>query len=223
MVTRKNLENVEHFDPYINRIKLFVSIDEFGNLEALDNNYSVADSGIYKGRRLYILGKSTRFCYDYCKEIITSLSPLPNNLCPKFQVSTKYRYANFIKIYNNKKSIIVPNNNQNAIAFKTLNMGWINCDRFINNENPIIVKVENKEKLNVVLLTKEYNSLMNSSIMNDQSIFYNIPNNLDITLIAYKKNDDKTYSFTYSENKACKEIISIPNSIILSEAEFHEN
>jgi len=93
------------------------------------------------------------------------------------------------------------------------NLGWINCDRFleIENKTDLIVNFSPSEKIstaNIYLIFKDINSVMQTYFINDNekianNTFKNIPTGSNVRLIAYTLKEDKI--FTYSSNMTIKE------------------
>lgn len=214
--------NCRNYKNRASRIKTFLKVDEDGNMSLIDKNYVVQDTLINKGRKYFINGKWNRYCYDYCNEIILSLSPLPEKYQPNYTVISKYYYLQYLFPYNYRKNVRIPQVNK-TIAFPTLTMGWINCDKFIDNKDPVLVKVDNRDSLTVVMIAKEKKSLLNSySTDNKYAYFNNIPNALDIIVFGYKINADNTYSFSFKDAIADDLLIHLPQPEILTEQEFKE-
>lgn len=77
-------------------------------------------------------------------------------------------------------------------AVKLLNFGWINCDRFYDNQNPktnIELTVNNDSIIGtrIFAIFKDINSIMTTQYWKGQKskpIFKNIPNNTEVTILA---------------------------------------
>jgi hypothetical protein len=93
------------------------------------------------------------------------------------------------------------------------NLGWINCDRFleIENKTDLIVNFSPSEKINtanIYLIFKDINSVMQTYCINDNekfnnNTFKNIPIGANVRLVAYTLKENKI--FTYSSNMKIKE------------------
>ena len=204
-----------------NKIKTLVYVDTDGNINIIDNNYVIQDSNLLNGRKYYINGRLNRLCYDYCNEILSSLSPLPEKYRPSFNVYAKYIYQTRIIKFNDYKKIRIPRSNNN-INFPTLTLGWINCDRFINVPSTVNVMVNAEKDMKVILIAKEMKSMMNPYVSNGLFNFDNIPKNMDMTIFSYKLNNDNTYSFSAMDVSASTDLVRLPQPEILTEQEFKE-
>jgi hypothetical protein len=83
-------------------------------------------------------------------------------------------------------------------AFSTNRMGWINCDRFLGTDAPLVnVKVpgnyNNSAQVDYKLILKEINSIMPAYTGEGSYQFYNIPEGYKATLLSVKINDNKIY------------------------------
>ena len=79
---------------------------------------------------------------------------------------------------------------------RTSNLGWINCDRFINGRTTRIkykLKIKNADGASVNMLFKSMNSVLPSRNTNDNYDFQTVGVNEDITLIAIKRKNGKLY------------------------------
>jgi len=93
------------------------------------------------------------------------------------------------------------------------NLGWINCDRFleIKNKTNLNVNFAPSTKIstaNIFLIFKDINSIMQTYHINENgkehnSIFKNIPKDANVRLIAYTLKDNKI--FIYSSDITIKE------------------
>jgi hypothetical protein len=93
------------------------------------------------------------------------------------------------------------------------NLGWINCDRFleIENKTDLIVNISHSEKINtanIYLIFKDINSVMQTYYIDDNekkdnNVFKNIPKDAKVRLVAYTLKENKIFS--YSSNIVIKE------------------
>ena len=93
------------------------------------------------------------------------------------------------------------------------NLGWINCDRFleIENKTDLIVNISPSEKINtanIYLIFKDINSVMQTYYVVDNenknnNVFKNIPKGANVRLVAYTLKENKIFS--YSSNMLIKE------------------
>jgi len=98
-------------------------------------------------------------------------------------------------------------------AIELSNLGWINCDRFleIENKTDLMVNFGLVEKIstaNIYLIFEDINSVMQTCLINDNdkvknNTFKNIPTGSKVRLVAYTLKDDKI--FTYSSRMTIKE------------------
>lgn len=90
-----------------------------------------------------------------------------------------------------------------AIVMSSAQLGWINCDRFMNNTNTVTYTVEAETNATVRLAMNNYNAFFNSwapvtKVTTDtaallQYKFENIPGNEPVTLISTKTIGTKIY------------------------------
>ena len=74
-------------------------------------------------------------------------------------------------------------------TFNTKKLGWINCDEFINQETQEfnVILPQNLDKVELYAVFNSLNSVMTGNYINNQNNFsFRVPDNLDITLIAWK-------------------------------------
>lgn len=86
--------------------------------------------------------------------------------------------------------------NVNSYILRTLNLGWINCDRFINGRTERIkysIKNLDGNKTVVSMVFKSINSVLPGKNMNGVYSFGTVGKNEDVVLIAIKKDNDKLY------------------------------
>jgi len=79
---------------------------------------------------------------------------------------------------------------------KTSNLGWINCDRFINGRTKRIkykLKIRNADGANISMVFKSLNSVLPSYYSNGVYDFQTVGANEDIVLVAIKRKDGKLY------------------------------
>lgn len=86
------------------------------------------------------------------------------------------------------------------------NLGWINCDRFleIENKTDLIVNFSPSEKINtanIYLIFKDINSVMQTYYVNENgkennNIFKDIPKDSKVRILAYTLKENKIFSFS---------------------------
>jgi hypothetical protein len=79
---------------------------------------------------------------------------------------------------------------------RTSKLGWINCDRFINNRNRIKYKLkieEGKGVMRLKMVFKSMNSVLPSRRSGKEFDFKMVPKNEDVILIATKQDEGKLY------------------------------
>lgn len=102
--------------------------------------------------------------------------------------SFKERFASKDSIHINVAEV-------NNYILRSSKLGWINCDRFINNTNKIRyrLKIEGGRGAIVNMVFKSFYGVIPSWKKGDIYDFKNIPNGEDILLIAIKKDQGKLY------------------------------
>jgi hypothetical protein len=93
------------------------------------------------------------------------------------------------------------------------NLGWINCDRFLENENntDLTVNFSPSEKINtanIYLIFEDINSVVqlyyiDDNVKRNNNVFRNIPEGANVRLVAYTLKENRI--FTYSSNMIIKE------------------
>lgn len=79
-------------------------------------------------------------------------------------------------------------------VFKTKILGWINCDRYLNEKNLTNYYVEVAPSTNVRMIVKEYNSYFNSVYKSEnQFMFSNIPLGKKVILLATFEKEGKYF------------------------------
>ncbi|MCD2258092.1 energy transducer TonB [Psychroserpens luteolus] len=81
-------------------------------------------------------------------------------------------------------------------VLKTSNLGWINCDRFINGQTKRIkykLKIKNADGASISMVFKSMNSVLPSWYTNGVYDFQTISAGEDVVLVAIKRKDDKLY------------------------------
>lgn len=84
----------------------------------------------------------------------------------------------------------------NYYVLKSSNLGWINCDRFINNRSQRIkykLKIKNSKGAKISMVFKSYNSVLPSWERHGYFDFQLVPKNENITLVAIKRENGKLY------------------------------
>ncbi len=107
-----------------------------------------------------------------------------------------------------EKQLIKDETENEAFAYAIIEvkkLGWINCDRFSNDDKLTNLQIEFNEKdnvqsANVFLLFKDINSVMQSSFTDFKGLKYiagfsNIPIGANTKLIAFTTKNGKTYSY----------------------------
>ena len=73
--------------------------------------------------------------------------------------------------------------------FKSSELGWLNCDRFVRVGKPkinYVVDVETIENVDVKIVFDDFNSILNGKTLGDKFIFNNVPLDEKITIVAIK-------------------------------------
>lgn len=80
--------------------------------------------------------------------------------------------------------------------FRTSQLGWINCDRFIGSPKPRInyfVEVEKNAKVDVKLVFKSIRSILTGQLVDGKYQFLNVPEGEPVTLVALKYEKGQYY------------------------------
>ncbi len=83
----------------------------------------------------------------------------------------------------------------NNYILRSSNLGWINCDRYVNNRNNIkyLLKTNGYRGTTVNMVFKSLSGVIPSRKLNGEFYFKNVPNDEEIVLIAVKKDNGKLY------------------------------
>src|SRR5690606_4309370 len=104
--------------------------------------------------------------------------------------------SNFEKSLVKESSTRYMSTNVNSYILRTLNLGWINCDRFINGRTERIkysIKNPDNNKTVVSMIFKSINSVLPSRNINGVHSFGTVGKNENVVLVAIKKDNDKLY------------------------------
>jgi hypothetical protein len=102
----------------------------------------------------------------------------------------------FIKRFGEKSTSEIGNSDIERYTFATTNLGWINCDRFVNSIKKKIkykIKIKDAEGANVKMVFKSISSVLPSNKNNNQYNFGEVPLDENIILLAVKRKGDKLY------------------------------
>ena len=97
---------------------------------------------------------------------------------------------------NNENDVTVSSRDASYYVLKTSNLGWINCDRFINGRTKRIkykLKIKNADGASVNMVFKSYNSILPSWYANGSYDFQTVGINEPIVLVAIRRKDGKLY------------------------------
>lgn len=90
----------------------------------------------------------------------------------------------------------ISNNDIQRYSFSSSNLGWINCDRFVNSKKSKVkfkLKIKDTKGTNVKLVFKNISSILPSKKNADEFDFGNIPIDEEVVVIAIKKTKDKLF------------------------------
>ena len=110
--------------------------------------------------------------------------------------STEEIKQNFENTYNDSTINKVCSYEITSYLFSSSELGWINCDRFINEKGEkvaLFVRLDNGEKSDVKIVFHRIKSVMSSSPINDLHVFNKIPKGEKITIVAVKIVNNKPY------------------------------
>jgi TonB family protein len=131
---------------------------------------------------------------------------------------SRYRIPEPINDSTFKKSDL---NKINAYIFDVLSLGWINCDRFINDRSPKVnvnVRLKVNGDVTTYLIFKKYKSVLGGTYKNGLYTFNQIPKNEKIIIVGILKSRDKYYF-------SCKNVttsMDIENLDIFEELSFDD-
>ncbi|MEZ5013737.1 MAG: OmpA family protein [Chitinophagales bacterium] len=80
--------------------------------------------------------------------------------------------------------------NMNSMILQATQMGWINCDRFVEDEQPVVMYVQTDKATDaeVVLIFKDRKALLEGRSMGEgKYMFNNVPKDEDVTIVAVAK------------------------------------
>ena len=96
-------------------------------------------------------------------------------------------YEKHIKLLE-ANSLSSMNNAQEYLLLNTRNLGWINCDRFLNSTRRVDYLVKLTEKTNLLIVFNNIKSILSSD---SKGIFHNVPLGEKITIVALKTENGK--------------------------------
>ena len=102
----------------------------------------------------------------------------------------------FEKIYNDSTINKAYSSEITSYLFSTSELGWINCDRFVNEKEKkvdLLVKLDEKAESDVKIVFHRIKSVMSSSPNYVKHIFTDIPKGEKITIVAIKNINNKPY------------------------------
>lgn len=78
--------------------------------------------------------------------------------------------------------------------FNSAKLGWLNCDRFVDDPAPKVdmsLDLENPENVMVKLVYKEYKSVVPAQVVDKTHLFKQIPSAKKVTLVLIRNKEDK--------------------------------
>ena len=123
--------------------------------------------------------------------IIMKLVPKENIYIGREKI-TKEEFENRLQ---DKEDVSVRANDVTNYVLRSLELGWINCDRFIRGRSRIKykLKIKNAHDTNVNMVFKSVNSILRSRRFGEEFDFNMVSKNEDVTLVAIKKQEGKLY------------------------------
>ena len=97
---------------------------------------------------------------------------------------------------NNVEDATISSRDASYYILKSANLGWINCDRFINGRTKRIkykLKVKNADGASISMVFKSMNSVLPSWYTNGSYDFQTVIANEDIVLVAIKRENGRLY------------------------------
>ena len=80
--------------------------------------------------------------------------------------------------------------------FSSSKLGWINCDRFYEDDRPKVnyfVDIKKSKHIDIKVVFNNINSILTGSIKNNKYCFDNVPEGQKVTLVALKYDNDQYY------------------------------
>jgi len=90
--------------------------------------------------------------------------------------------------------------------FSVTLLGWINCDRFYNNNNPMVnffILTDNSENMVVNAILQRFKSLIPATAQSGKITFNNIASGEKVTIVALKSSNNKIF-LSVKENVVAK-------------------
>lgn len=128
----------------------------------------------------------------------------------KLTDSNKEQFEKILNRYRTDSSLSYTYDLDRLYVFETTALGYINCDIFINDElYPFTVRLDNHMS-DMYLVIDSLNSVLypDSIIKNTSEYIFNIPENISISIVAYRKSKDKHF-FKIERTKSNIQNISI--------------
>lgn len=96
--------------------------------------------------------------------------------------------------YNNFQDATV--SDVNRYVFSTSQLGWFNCDRFINYNSNITdysIRIDQADKSIMTLIFQRFNAILSGSVESNRIVFKNAPWGEKVTIVAIKTINNKIF------------------------------
>jgi hypothetical protein len=209
--TRLNLSNfvynVDYFNPtefVVNTVGLQnIKNDKIFRIEKRDKSFKLFDvNGDYFVPKKLILNDGSK--------IITDLNALVNQHI--LQIIDSSGLNDLVDDYNKKileasaKAGALDNAELSSYVYTVSQTDWINCDRFVDNPNPVAVKIDENDEAKVFIVCHDVNGYLPAYKAENAYVAGSIPKNSNITIVSVKLVGNKIYMATEKTKASNKDL-----------------
>jgi hypothetical protein len=132
--------------------------------------------------------------------IYTNINSLVNQQILKIIDSSGLN--NLMDDYNKKileasaKAGALDNSQLNSYVYTVSKTDWINCDRFVDNPNPVAVNISESDEAKVFVVCHDVNGYLPAYSFKNLYVANSIPKNSNITIVSVKLKDGKIFMAT---------------------------
>lgn len=198
----KSYKKYGYFQTKLSTAQNYRTLANMGELDTLKLSFYVDK----KGRLVEVKAQAKKLDFDQLAQISKSFDGKK-----RFKMTEAHTRSAFYQMYFVKRSIA-----QFAFAaeFSVGQLGWINCDRFLKSDQPLIAMMTDRpeapeEKYYCVF--KSINSIMPAYFTEDNHyMFPNLPQGLPITIVGIKNSKSDTPEISITEGSTAEHITLKP-------------
>ncbi|GAB5418029.1 MAG: hypothetical protein Crog4KO_31090 [Crocinitomicaceae bacterium] len=115
------------------------------------------------------------------------------NIVPLYKTEEEYlkSFDSKYSRYENQPIKSIDDAELEYYIFSVSELGWINCDRFIDEEETLdfIVNIPTDNSTKVKMVFEDISGVLEAKIQDDKYVFLNVPKYRDVTIIGINNND----------------------------------